>query len=215
MNRTADCRVVQSSRNHGYHAIMSLYRRLYRPGGTYFFTVVTHERRRILLSPVARRSLREAMDECRKTRPFEMVAVVLLPDHLHCVWALPEGDDDFSRRWAAIKAGFSRRYLAQGSCEAGRCTSRIKRGERGLWQRRFWEHRIRDPDDLRRHTLYIHYNPVRHGLAICPHQWAPSSFHRFEAMDEEAPRRICICRDPAATPPPESDFTGLQIEHME
>jgi len=100
-----------------------------------------------------------------------VIAVCLLPDHLHCIWRLPEDDCDFSLRWARIKAGFTRRYLAAGGTECGQSTSRVNKRERGIRQRRFWEHQIRNETDLRRHMDYIHYNPVKHGLVEHVEDW--------------------------------------------
>jgi putative transposase len=158
---------------------MTDYRRADNEGGCYFFTVVTYERRALLTEPLARRCLREAWKETRQRSPFEVVAVCLLPDHVHCVWRLPEGDGDFSRRWARIKAGFTRRYLAAGGTEHAQSRSRTVKRERGIWQRRFWEHQIRNATDLRRHIDYIHFNPVKHGLVERVEDWPWSSYHQF------------------------------------
>ena len=158
---------------------MTDYRRAALEGGCYFFTVVTYDRRAFLTEPLARRCLREAWQETRQRSPFEVVAVCLLPDHLHCVWRLPEDDCDFSLRWAQIKAGFTRRYLAAGGTECGQGLSRIGKRERGIWQRRFWEHQIRNETDLRRPIDYIHYNPVKHSLVEHVEDWPWSSYHRF------------------------------------
>lgn len=100
---------------------------------------------------------------------------MILPDHLHCIWTMPDGDADFGTRWSLIKAGFSR-GIAGGEL---RRESRIKRGERGIWQRRFWEHLIRDEDDFRNHVDYIHINPVKHGHVRRAIDWPHSSIHRF------------------------------------
>jgi putative transposase len=161
---------------------MTDYRRADLEGGCYFFTVVTYGRRAILTEPLARRCLREAWRETKQRSPFEMVAVCLLPDHLHCVWRLPECDCDFSLRWARIKAGFTGGYLAAGGAECGQGLSRNGKRERGIWQRRFWEHQIRDETDLRRHIDYIHFNPVKHDLVARVEGWPWSSYHRFAKM---------------------------------
>jgi putative transposase len=157
---------------------MSRYRRFHAPGATWFFTVNCAERRgnRLLTTPIE--ALRGVFREVREAHPFEIEAMVVLPEHLHCIWTLPEGDSDFRTRWALIKAGFSRR-IAPGE---GRSESRIRRGERGIWQRRFWEHLIRDQQDLERHIDYIHYNPVKHGWVERVGDWPFSSFHRFVAQ---------------------------------
>ncbi len=148
---------------------MSNYRRVRVEGGTWFFTVVTYQRKPLFASERAVASLRAAMARIRQSRPFEIDAAVILPDHLHCIWTLPEGDADFSGRWREIKKACSRAIAP---------LSDVNR-ERKVWQRRFWEHAIRDPDDWARHVDYIHYNPVRHGLARRAADWPWSSFRRF------------------------------------
>ncbi|HOZ48691.1 MAG TPA: transposase [Candidatus Hydrogenedentes bacterium] len=150
--------------------------------GTFFFTVVTHERRPFLTEPLARECLRWAWRETRTRHPFELVAVCLLPDHLHTLWTLPEGDSDYSARWRFLKARSSWKYRRAGGVESERSMSRHGRGERGFWQRRSWEHTIRDDDDFTWHFDYIHYNPVKHGYVQWPHQWEWSTFHRYVRM---------------------------------
>ena len=145
---------------------MSNYRRARVPGGAYFFTVVTYERRPLLQDAAQVELLRRAFAWAKTRRPFSIDAIVILPDHLHCVWRLPEGDADFSGRWRAIKQFVSRRMEAPLSA----------RGEKLIWQRRFWEHLIRDEEDWRRHLDYIHYNPVKHGFVNAPEAWPYSSF---------------------------------------
>jgi len=170
---------------------MSRYRRLPLAGRTWFITVNLFERRRRLLVDHVD-LLRASFRTARVARPFEVVAIVVLPDHLHCVWRLPDGDADNAARWSHIKAGFSRALPATEWRNAGR---RGKR-ERGIWQRRFWARLIVDDDDLRSHVDYIHYNPVKHGhvdrAADCPH----SSLHRWIARGD-APAHWGV-----ATPPP-------------
>jgi len=158
---------------------MTNYRRADFPGGYYFFTVVTCDRRVLFNEPLARECLHAAWDETKQQMPFEDVALCLLPDHPHCVWKLPEGDADFSLRWARIKAGFTHRYLEAGGTESKQTPSRHRKRERGVWQRRFWEHQIRDGRDLQRHVDYVHYNPVKHGLVECVADWSWSSYHRY------------------------------------
>jgi putative transposase len=148
-------------------------------GGYYFFTVVTHRRAKLLNTQLARDCLREAIDFTQSRRPFEPVAWCLLPDHLHCVWRLPDGDADYSIRWASIKGRFSQAFLKAGGRQIMPPPSRQRKGEAGLWQRRFWEHRIRDEDDLQRHVDYVHYNPIKHGLVECVEDWPWSSYHRY------------------------------------
>jgi putative transposase len=128
-------------------------------------------------SPAGRtdRSFARGIEVVRKNHPFKTEAIVVLPDHLHCLWRLPPGDSDYGVRWGLIKAAFSR-GLPIGE---RRSVSRTSRGERGIWQRRFWEHLVRDEEDFARHADYIHYNPVKHGWAKAPHEWAYSSFRRY------------------------------------
>jgi len=153
---------------------MSNYRRAWVPGGTYFFTVNLLERRRTLLIDRID-DLRASFRAVQGSRPFVLLAYVILPDHLHCVWRLPAGDADNANRWAHIKAGFSRRL----PLEERRSAYRISRRERGIWQRRYWEHLIRDPRDLRTHVDYVHFNPVKHGHADTAAAWPHSSFRRW------------------------------------
>jgi putative transposase len=149
------------------------YRRLRVAGGTYFFTVVLLDRRsELLVAEVA--ALREAVRVVRRRKPFHIDAWVVLPEHIHCVWTLPEGDSNFSARWWDIKRRFSRALPVAGDREKGR----VARGERGIWQQRFWEHAIRDERDYDAHMDYVHFNPVRHGLVARPGDWAWSSFRR-------------------------------------
>ena len=150
------------------------YRRAHVPGGTYFFTVnLANRSSRLLVENVD--TLRGVVREVRQRHPFEIVAWVVLPDHIHAVWALPPDDADYSMRWLLIKAGFSRR-IPKSERVSG---SRMRKGERGIWQRRFWEHQIRDENDLARHVDYIHINPVKHGHAIKAVDWPWSSIHRY------------------------------------
>lgn len=148
-------------------------------GGYYFFTVVTYKRTRLFHTELARRCLREAIERTRTRRPFETVAFCLLPDHLHYLWKLPEGDADYSKRWASIKGQFSREYLRSISQYGQVASSRASKGEVCIWQRRFWEHQIRDENDLQRHVDYIHYNPVKHGLVRNVEEWSWSTYHRY------------------------------------
>ena len=154
---------------------MTEYRRARIEGATYFFTVNCAERRgnRILVENI--NHLRSAIKQVKTKHPFVIDAMVVLPEHLHCIWTLPTGDADYKTRWALIKAGFSRGLPK----EERRSTSRIKRGERGIWQRRYWEHWIRDDEDYQQHVDYIHWNPVKHGWVTQVKEWPYSSFHAF------------------------------------
>jgi len=159
---------------------MRTYVRAKMPGGVYFFTVNLAERRgnSLLIDRIA--SLRAAFASTARERPFAMPAVVVLPDHLHCLWQLPAGDDDFSTRWRLIKSRFSRALPNTERCSR----SRLVKSERGIWQRRYWEHLIRDDEDYRRHVEYIHYNPVKHGYVTEPRLWPYSSFGRLVSRGE-------------------------------
>jgi putative transposase len=166
---------------------MPEFRRWYVPGGTYFFTVVTQDRLPVLQGPEAVRMLGRVMRKVRRRYPFQTPAIVVLPDHLHCVWTLPQGDADFSGRWRRIKRAFSDQWVSAGGPEALRSASRVRRGEHGVWQRRFWEHQIRDEGDLERHMDYVHYNPVKHGHAARPADWPWSSFPRHVRLGQYPP----------------------------
>jgi putative transposase len=160
---------------------MSRYRRSLAAGATYFFTVVAYHRQAILCYDLLRHALRDAIESVRLARPFVIDAWVLLPDHLHCIWTLPEGDADFSTRWAMIKRKVSLACAATYKQENLLTASKQKHRESTIWQRRFWEHQIRDDDDddFSRHLDYLHYNPVNHGLVTQVNEWPYSSFHRY------------------------------------
>lgn len=143
--------------------------------GTYFFTVNLAERRdnRLLVERID--ALRDAFRATKRKHPFRLEALVVLPEHLHALWTLPEGDADFATRWALIKARFSRSIVPTEY----RSDSRLRRRERGIWQRRYYEHLIRDEADFARHVDYVHWNPVKHGWVARVGDWPHSSFHRF------------------------------------
>ena len=143
---------------------MSDYRRFYYPGGLYFFTAVTAGRRPLFAEEANVEVLRSALRHVIQRRPFKLEAIVVLPDHLHCLWQLPEGDADYSNRWKTLK---------------GYVTRNLKDVHGPIWQPRFWEHLIRDDDDRRRHLDYIHFNPVKHGFVTDPAEWRFSSLHRY------------------------------------
>jgi putative transposase len=146
--------------------------RIHGAGPCYFFTVVTYDRRPILIAEVER--LRGAFRTVLTRHPFTLEAIVVLPDHLHTMWRMQEGDGDFSMRWRVLK-----RLFSSGLSAPGQGASRARKRENAVWQRRFWDHAIRDDDDWRRHLDYIHYNPVRHGYCSAPGEWAYSSFARM------------------------------------
>jgi putative transposase len=153
---------------------MTDYRRNLLAGGRFFFTVNLAERRLKLLTDHIEK-LRTAFRETRRHHPFTIDAMVVLPDHLHTIWTLPEDDADFATCWRLIKSAFSR-SIATGERISN---SRAAKGERGIWQRRYWEHTIRDDDDFARHIDYIHINPVKHRLVTRVADWPYSSFHRL------------------------------------
>jgi putative transposase len=160
---------------------MPNYRRLFIPGGCYFFTVNLNDRNsRLLVDHIE--ALRVAVRDTRARFPFEIDAMVVLPDHLHAIWTLPEGDMDFAVRWRWIKIRFSRSIPNNEP----RSASRTGRGERGIWQRRYWEHLICDDRDLDAHIDYCWFNPVKHGLVANVEDWPYSSFHR-EYRDSPRP----------------------------
>jgi putative transposase len=152
------------------------YRRSNLKGGTYFFTVNLAERHRGLLVENVD-FLRTAVKSVKQRHPFDIDAFVVLPDHLHTIWTLPQGDADYATRWMLIKVAFSKQIPKGERLNP----SRIAKGERGIWQRRYWEHTIRDTDDFARHVDYIHYNPVKHGYVDRAEEWVYSSIHRYIA----------------------------------
>ena len=190
---------------------MPNYRRADIPGGTYFFTLVSYRRQKILCNENIRIALRDAIVTTRTKLPFTIDAWVLMPDHLHTIWTLPENDNAYSVRWSMIKRLVTQRVAgddgahgapyglssdggngvidvgcavrtgvdsnAHGSCEVS--ASRLKRREGNIWQRRFWEHQVRDQDDLNRCLDYLHGNPLKHGHVVRVVDWPYSTFHRF------------------------------------
>ena len=152
---------------------MVRYRRNFARGGTFFFTVALADRRASsLVDHVA--LLRDAFRVTRRERPFAIDAIVILPDHLHVIMTLPAEDADFPGRWRRIKAAFTHRVV-----RTGKAIARDRRGESRLWQRRCWEHTVRDETDFARHVDSIHFNPDKHGLVSRVADWAHSSFHQY------------------------------------
>lgn len=160
---------------------MPNYRRLTVAGGTYFITQVTYQREAWLCRDIGRKALREASTKVRESYPFDIEAFVLLPDHFHCLLTLPDDDKDFSVRLRLIKTYVTQHYGKQLGIDRGISSSRQKRKESNLWQRRFWEHLIKNERDYALHCDYIHYNPVKHGLCLKPQDWPFSSIHRLIA----------------------------------
>jgi putative transposase len=167
---------------------MPEYRRIKTAGGTYFFTVNTNQRQPILTAEPFRQALRQGIQRARQTLPFKIEAWVLLPDHLHAIWTLPPNDSNFSSRWAIIKRQVSKDCMNQFYELEKMGDSRQSRHESGIWQRRFWEHQIRDDLDFKRlHMDYLHWNPVKHGYVQKAIDWPFSSFHRLLAKGIYSP----------------------------
>lgn len=175
---------------------MPNYRRAYAPGGTFFFTVVTYNRKPIFSDEESREILGEVVRECRRDWAFEMNAIVVLPDHIHAIWTMPRNDSNYSARWSRIKKEFTKRWIDTGAVNLTVSPSQQRERRRGVWQRRFWEHTILDSDDFDARFNYIHYNPVKHGLVRCPHDWAASSFHRWVEKDVYPKHWGCSCTNP-------------------
>ena len=154
------------------------YRRLHVDGASYFFTLVTEQRRRLFDEPTAVMLLDRALALVQTRHPFEIEAQVILPEHLHTIWRLPAGDADFAGRWRLIKSNFTRWYLSSRP-RPPRSASRLSKQEQAVWQRRYWEHLIRDDRDFGAHLDYIHYNPVKHGLVRAPRDWPHSTFQQW------------------------------------
>jgi putative transposase len=139
--------------------------------------VVTYRRKKILCVKENAALIKEAFNKVSLKRPFKTDAFVMLPDHLHCIWTLPDGDSDYSTRWSLIKEHFTKRCNIK--FRIGQNDSMKRKGLQSVWQQRFWEHTIRDDRDFAAHTDYIHYNPVKHGLVRAPRDWGHSTFHRY------------------------------------
>ena len=154
---------------------MRTYQRIRIEGAKYFFTVNLAERldNNLLIQHISH--LREAFRQVRKDHPFDIDAIVILPEHLHCIWQLPPSDDDYPTRWRLIKSQFSRSLPKAERISS----SRLRKNERGIWQRRYWEHLIRDEQDFHNHIHYIHYNPVKHGHVKAAKEWPHSSFRQW------------------------------------
>ncbi|SCY09641.1 putative transposase [Nitrosospira sp. Nl5] len=153
---------------------MTEYRRNFVKGGSYFFTVALADRSQNLLVDHID-ALRKAFRSVKAEYPFVLDAMVVLPEHLHCIWTLPAGDADYPDRWRRVKAAFSRGLPDRSP----RSLSKVRKGERGIWQRRYWEHTLRDDNDWQRHMDYIHYNPVKHRHVEYVADWPYSTFHRY------------------------------------
>jgi putative transposase len=158
---------------------MPEYRRSRVQGGTYFFTLVTYNRRPLFASKSNCELLVRVWNDVRSRHPFESVAACILPDHIHAIWTLPEGDDDYPMRWKEIKRLLTQEYKRENVDGMPRTKSQQTQGEATLWHRRYWEHTICDQDDLNAHIDYVHINPLKHGLVSMVKDWPWSSFHRY------------------------------------
>lgn len=190
---------------------MPNYRRRRVPAGTYFFTVnLTDPGDCTLCMEID--LLRDCYAKMQQECPFRTDAIVILPNHLHAIWTLPRGDTDYSGRWRRLKGRFSHALRRKGI----RSASAVRKREAGLWQRRFWEHTIRDTDDLNRHIAYCWFDPVRHGLVLTPDDWAFSSFaKREECLDIDCMPSMRFCvgeREETFTGPVVSSASGLAAE---
>jgi putative transposase len=191
---------------------MADYRRAFRPGGTFFFTIVTFERRPIFSEASNVERLRAAISAVMREQPFEFIAGVVLPDHAHYLWTLPSNDGDFSKRIGRMKSLFTKSQPVGCTPPAVLSPSHLKHRDAGVWQRRFWEHTIRDEDDFNEHLNYIHYNPVKHGLARCPHESKFSSFRKWVNLGMYEPDWQCTCAGNLTRPP---TFDRLPVGKME
>ena len=158
---------------------MSQYRRYYLPGGTFFLTLVTYNRQLLFESAENLDRLRNAVIKVKKEKSFVILGAVILPDHIHFLWQLPPNDSDYSQRVSRLKVLFTRSLHGKNALSQDVSVSRRKHRESNIWQRRFWEHTIRNETDFQHHLDYIHYNPVKHGLVSCPHFWQYSSFSNW------------------------------------
>ena len=173
---------------------MSQYRRLYVEGATVFLTLVTYQRFPIFAKSANVVVLRKAIAKVHQEKPFTIWAAVVLPDHIHFLWQLPADDANYSQRVSRLKVLVTRSLRGQESLPKKISTSRQKHRESNVWQRRFWEHTIKDEEDLHHHLDYIHYNPVKHQLVSCPHQWEYSSFQRWVERGQYSIDWACCCQ---------------------
>jgi putative transposase len=184
---------------------MSFYRRANIPGSTVFLTIVTHQRRPLFLDPDNIRKLKQACMVVMQEKPFSIDAAVILPEHIHFLWSLSAGDRDYSYRVGRMKVIFTRALRGSNALPTNVSTSRRKHRESNVWQRRFYEHTISNDVDLCQHLNYLHFNPVKHGLVKCVHQWQYSSFHRAVRRGEYQESWGCQCDNSHLS----SDITNL------
>jgi putative transposase len=176
------------------------YRRAYIPGSSVFLTCVTYQRQKLFSIPENIDTLRQACAVIVAEKPFIIDAAVILPEHIHFLWTLPPEDRDYSYRIGRMKVLFTRALRGANNLPDDVCESRRKHRESDVWQRRFYEHTIRDESDLRKHLDYLHFNPVKHGLVKCVHDWEYSSFHRGVRRGEYDVKWGCQCNGNIFTP---------------
>ena len=179
---------------------MSEYRRAHIPGSIVFITLVTYQRKKLFLTAENIDNLRQACAVTIAEKPFVIEAAVILPEHIHFLWRLPPDDSDYSYRVGRMKVLFTRSLRGANALPEHVSESRRKHRESDVWQRRFYEHTIRDEVDLRRHLDYLHFNPVKHGLVKCVHEWEYSSFHRSVRRGEYNHDWGCQCRNNQFSP---------------
>ena len=172
---------------------MPNYRRFLQKGGIIFLTIVTHNRKKLFADPQNVQRLRKAIATVKSEMPFEILGAVVLPDHLHFLWQLPPEDNNYSKRVGKIKVAFTKSFRQENPVTEEKSLSRQKHRESNIWQRRFWEHTIKDELDFAQHLDYIHYNPVKHGLVSCPHLWKYSSFNLWVKKDVYSADWCCVC----------------------
>jgi putative transposase len=176
------------------------YRRAHIPGSTIFLTLVTYRCERLFSTPANIDRLRQACAIAMAEKPFAIDAAVILPEHIHFLWTLPPDDPDYSYRVGRMKVLFTRALRGANNLPEDVCESRRKHRESDVWQRRFYEHTIWDEVDLRKHLDYLHFNPVKHGLVKCVHEWEYSSFHRGVRRGEYDVKWGCQCGENKLTP---------------
>ncbi len=172
---------------------MSEYRRYYIPGGTFFLTLVTHNRFPLFESIENINRLRNAVAKVQREKPFIILGAVILPDHIHFLWQLPPNDFNYSQRVSRLKVLFTHSLRGKKVVSGNVSASRRKHRESNVWQRRFWEHTIKDETDFQQHLDYINYNPVKHNLVSCPHLWQYSSFSRWVEKEKYPQNWACVC----------------------
>jgi putative transposase len=193
-------------------SIVPQYRRARIPGSIIFITCVTYQRQPLFQDPRNIQRLRDALAQTKMERPFNILAAVILPNHLHFLWKLPENDCNYSARVGRMKVLFTRAFNTQATISNILSISRQKHREQGVWQRRFWERSLCDQKEINHYLNYIHYNPVKHGLVSCPHAWPYSSFSRYVDQGIYSANWACQCRGYLEEIPDFSDISDLTGE---